>query len=151
MATAHTFKELVKELQQKTGLTDLLSKDEQRFSLLFEDDIIVDIGYRSSKDTLLFFASLIPIDNDPDIYAGLLKANYLFKGTDGPTLALEPDTNNLVLNYECGLEGLTVENLMQIIEHFYSTCQNWIKKLQAKESKTIVRPIFNSSYFDVIA
>lgn len=132
MATALVFKELVHEIEQKTGLENLLSEDEKFCSIEFDEKLIVDIGYNETQDALLLFSLLGEIDptQAADLHTEMLKANYLFIGTGGPTLGIEGGSGRAALNYQHALENVTVEKLTDLVEGFVHTAMIWMDKIK---------------------
>lgn len=137
MAMYTVFEELMLGLEKKAGLQDLLSEDGKSCSLEFDEGLIVDIGYNDLQDSVLFFAILCEIDpaRSADLHTEMLKANYLFLGTNGPALGVEPGTGQAALSYQHGISGLTIEKLEDLIEGFVVTAQTWAARLGGRETE----------------
>lgn len=121
------FSELIKGLAEKMGIGgEIEVDDEQRCFLEFDDMGVVIQGVDAAEAVVLLAPIGIPPPEDPaQLYRGLLEANYLFQGTSGATLSVNPDGGGVNLCRQLDARALDVERLMQALDVFLNTLAAW--------------------------
>ena len=80
---------------------------------------------------LLLFAEVgeLPDTGRSDLLLAVLRANHLFRGTSGATLAVLPDSPTLFLNRALRLDDLSYDEFVQILGDFADTLAEWKRML----------------------
>ncbi len=91
------------------------------------------ILHMAGDDLLLIHADIgeIPPENRDRICAAALEANFLYQGTGGATLAVDPNSGHLHLQKYNWLGRLDVEKAMESLTRFADTVTTW-KELVAE-------------------
>jgi hypothetical protein len=99
--------------------------------LLFDDKIILNIELDEKRPQLVVYAYLgmAPIDHKERIYVLLLQSNFFLKKTQGATLALDKQTQTLVLLYPFELPLRHPENFEDDLAMFVETAERWIQEV----------------------
>ena len=95
------------------------------------DEMKVSFMYVAEGGRLLLFAEVgeLPAAGNPGMLLAALRANYLFRGTSGATLAVRPDSPVLFLNQSLGLDGLSYEDFVHALGDFTATLAEWRRLL----------------------
>ena len=95
------------------------------------DEMKVSFMHVAEGSRLLLFAEVgeLPEAGDHGMLLAALRANYLFRGTSGATLAVRPDSPVLFLNQSLGLDGLSYEDFVQALGDFTTTLAEWRRLL----------------------
>ena len=95
------------------------------------DEMKVSFMHVAEGSRLLLFAEVgeLPAAGDSGMLLAALRANYLFRGTSGATLAVRPDSPVLFLNQSLGLDGLSYEDFVQALGDFTTTLAEWRRLL----------------------
>ena len=93
------------------------------------------ILHMAGDDLLLMHADIgeIPPENRDRIRAAALEANFLYQGTGGATLAVDPNSGHLHLQKYNWLDRLDVEKAVESLTRFADTVTTW-KELVAEAS-----------------
>lgn len=67
----------------------------------------------------------LPDEGRDALVASAMKANFLYQGTGGSTLALDPDSGRLVIQKYNWLERLDPESAFDMLERFADTVAAW--------------------------
>ena len=91
------------------------------------DEMKVSFMHVAEGGRLLLFAEVgeLPAVGDSGMLLAALRANYLFRGTSGATLAVRPDSPALFLNQSLGLDGLSYGDFVQALGDFTTTLAKW--------------------------
>ena len=118
-----TFGELVDKLGDRLGveLTD------EGGAAAVEVDGIPVVLQRASDDLLLVHADLgdIAPENREKVLAAAMEANFLYQGTGGATLAVDPRDGHLHLQKYNWLERLDGEKVLSGLMRFADTVSTW--------------------------
>ena len=85
------------------------------------------------------------------MYGALLASNFYWAETHGATLALEPETEQILLQYQENALALTKERLQKTMEGFLSVAEEWKDRLDELvgepdvDGETPVPPVGDSS------
>ncbi len=109
------FTEVITVLNEAMG-TDLESQDEV---LMFDLDGIETV-FQAAGDRLIMTADLGLCDEDfqDRLICDCLKGNYMFGGTRGSSLALNPENGHLFLQRHDWLERLSREKIIDTMDRF---------------------------------
>ena len=85
------------------------------------------ILHMAGDDLLLMHADIgeIPPENRDRICAAALEANFLYQGTGGATLAVDPNSGHLHLQKYNWLDRLDVGKAMESLTRFADTVKTW--------------------------
>ncbi len=121
---------LLERFGNDTGL-GRLSLDGADACTFLVDGMKVSFMHVAEGDRLLLFAEVgeLPESGRPGMLLAALRANYLFRGTSGATLAVRPDSPALFLNQSLGLDGLSYEDFVQALGDFTATLAEWKRLL----------------------
>ena len=125
---------LLERFAKDTGLGKLALDEADTCSFLV-DEMKVSLTYIAEGGHLLCLAEVgaLPAEVDSAFLLAALKANFLFRGTAGATLAVSPDASTLFLNQSLLLASLSYEDFVQVLSDFTDTLAEW-KKLLADYS-----------------
>ncbi len=123
-------KNLLQEFGKTIGITDLQLDNEHRCNLLF-DDIGVSFELGSDEESIYLYSMLgvAPSSDLESLYAILLNANYIFRGTKGATIGVEASSKSIVLIREERLENMQLARFEYIVEAFVSLAESWRERL----------------------
>lgn len=116
-------------------LAAVLSLSELRFNedsvccLYRPGEIEIQMEWVPEGGRLLVLSPLGSLGSDPEHARGLLSANFLFGGTRGESLSLEPGGDRVFLCREIELEMLSVEEAIDRFEAFVDTARQWQSRL----------------------
>ena len=121
---------LLERFGKDTGL-GVLSLDESNTCTFLVDDMKMSFMHVAEGDHLLLFAEAgeIPDEGRAALLLSALRANYLFRGTAGATLAVRPDSPTLFLNRSLRLEPLSYEEFVQALSDFTNALAEWRRLL----------------------
>lgn len=116
---------VVSEFAESLGLDDGLD-GEGKLVLLIEERWLVTLAVDQDRSDLVVFAKIS--DEAPrsaESLRSLLKANFLWRATNGATLAMEPESEALVLHRRLESETLTTAQLRADVEDVLRAVQTW--------------------------
>ena len=118
--------ELLERFGNDTGL-GRLALDGAGACTFLVDEMKVSFMHVAEGGRLLLFAEVgeLPEVGRSGMLLAALKANYLFRGTSGATLAVRSDSPVLFLNQSLGLDGLSYEDFVQALGDFTATLAEW--------------------------
>ena len=121
---------LLERFGKDTGLGKL-ALDEAGTCSFLVDEMKVSLMHIAEGGHLLCFAEVgaLSAEVGPAFLLAALKANYLFRGTGGATLAVSPDASTLFLNQSLLLESLAYNDFVQALSDFVATLAEWKKLL----------------------
>ncbi|WP_406547288.1 type III secretion system chaperone [Succinimonas sp.] len=122
------FAEIVNTLNDAMG-TDLESLDE---TLMFDLDGIETV-FQSAGDRLIMTADLGSCEQDflDRLTCDCLKGNYMFSGTRGSSLALNPENGHLFLQRHDWLDRLTREKLIDTMDRFTAVAMEYAEIIRS--------------------
>ena len=121
------FKDLINGLAEKMGVGEDIEIDAENRCLLEFDNMGVVIQGVDAAQAVVLLAPIgvPPPENPTQLYRGLLEANYLFQGTSGATLSVEPEQGGINLCRQLDARALDVEGLMLALDAFLNTLAAW--------------------------
>jgi len=121
-----TFTDLIEAFAAEVGL------DAQ--ALLASQEVVIDglaigLAYEGGDQfaDFIYFVDLgaPPEHRKHEAYEMMLQANYLWAGTGGATLGVQPDTGHVILAGRLELEGMTAQSLAALLDVFVDTATFW--------------------------
>ncbi len=130
--SANMIKNLLREFGKTVGIAELQLDNENRCNLLF-DDIGISFELGPDEESIYIYAMLgvAPSADLESMYAVLLDANYIFRGTKGATIGVEASSKSIVLIREERLENMQLVRFESIVEAFVDLAESWREKLSA--------------------
>ena len=128
---------LLAEFGAAIGIPDLRPDEELRCNIMV-DDVAVSFELGMGDENLYIYALLGAVeDGDADVaYLALLHANYVFEGTSGSTLSVDPQSGGIVLIREERLDSLRPARFEAIIENFVDVAERWMRWIERREFDT---------------
>ena len=117
--------DLIKGLSGRLGI-ELDAGDACSFEA---DGMVVSMYFPQASDFLAMTCDIgePPPERLEGLYKALLGANYMFGGTMGSTIALNPDDGRIMLCRAVPTTTLDVDQLCRQLEHFLNTAETWRK------------------------
>ena len=127
MTSQEVAEALLASLGEDLGLEDLAFDEQGRILLTIDGQQLVTLALDAEDpDALYLFSALVPASPEtPGLLWRALKANYLWDGTAGTTLAVEPETGLLVAHRRLALPGLTYPDFHQAVRLFAELTAVW--------------------------
>ncbi|MDR3143682.1 MAG: type III secretion system chaperone [Puniceicoccales bacterium] len=124
--------ELLGRLSHSLHLKRLALDEEDHCILLFDDKVILNMELDGERSQLIVYAYLgmVPIEHKERIYEWLLQANYFWHETQGSTLALDRQTQTLVILRAFTLPLRHPENFEDELGVFVESAEHWIQQLE---------------------
>ena len=118
------------------GIPDLRPDEEHRCNLMI-DDVAISFELGLSDESLYIYSLLgaAPDDDVEAVYAELLHANFIFEGTRGSTLSVDPHTGGIALIREERLESLRLARFESVVEEFVDVAERWMKRIENGDFK----------------
>lgn len=128
MNTKQRLSLILGELGQTLGIDDLDLDDNNTCALSFDDRLVVDIQLDENNGNLILLSSLgeIQSDQERNLYAQMLRANFEWSATEGLTLALEPDSSNAVLFCRESFSDLDQSRFEAVLQQFVNAADHWM-------------------------
>ena len=122
------FEELLKPLAAACGI-DRLEPDETHMVHLGANGSALTIVGDPETRTVVLFSELgdLPLEGREAFYEVALKANWLFQGGAGASLAINPETDALALNQALPMDALDGEGFVEVVRGFLSVLVRWRK------------------------
>ena len=120
------FEALLKNLAEVCGI-DRLEPDESHMVHLGADGSALTIVGDPVTRTVVLFSEIgeLPLEKREAFYEQALKANWLFQGGGGATLAINPETNVLSLNRAMPMETLDGDRFVELVRGFLACLVRW--------------------------
>ena len=121
---------LLERFGTDTGL-GRLALDGANTCTFLVDEMKVSFLHVPEGGRLLLFAEVgeLPDAGRSELLLAALRANHLFRGTSGATLAVLPDSPTLFLNRSLLIEGLSYDEFVQMLSDFVDTLAEWKRML----------------------
>ncbi len=104
--------------------------------------------HQADDDLLLLLADLgdIPADLREKIVTAAMEANYLYQGTGGATLAVNPNDGHLNLQQYNWLERLDAEKALDTLSRFADTALAWKNIISDVAAAPLEPPKFGNDF-----
>ena len=141
MGSANLLKNLIAEFGASIGIPELTLDEENRCNLMF-DEVAVSFELSPDEDAVYIYAYLgdvVPGNNNA-LFASLLDANYLFRGTGGATIGVDEASGRVVMIRSEDLSALRLSRFSSLAEEFINLAELWQKKLAEFPAQTAQQP-----------
>jgi hypothetical protein len=110
--------ELLKQFGMTTGVPGLATEDNGVCVLVFDRRTRLYLLVDHTTETLVVWSTIaaLPADKAEPTLRALMQANLFWTGTQGATLGLMPDSDNVVLAIRRPVDGVDGEGLRDLIE-----------------------------------
>ncbi len=136
-ATAERF---LAHLAVVLSLPDLRFNQDSVCCLFIPGELEIQMEWVPDGERLMVLAAVGRLSEDPTHARGLLWANFLFGGTRGETLCLEPDDDRVFLCRELELGMFPVEQAIERFEAFVDTARQWQRRLAEASPGAPIQP-----------
>jgi hypothetical protein len=116
---------LLEKLRIVLSLPDLRFNEDKVCCLSEPGELDLQMEWVPEPGRLMLLSPLGPIGSDPQRARALLAANFLFGGTRGETLSLEPESDQVFLCAGIELDELSTAHAIELIERFIDTAKQW--------------------------
>ena len=120
------FEELLKKLAEACGI-DRLEPDESHMVHLGADGSALTIVGDPETRMVVLFSEIgdLPLEKRETFYEQALKANWLFRGGGGATLAINPESGILALNRAMPMAVLDGDSFVELVRGFLAVLTRW--------------------------
>lgn len=120
------FEELLKKLAEACGI-DRLEPDESHMVHLGADGTALTIVGDPETRMVVLFSEIgdLPLEKREAFYEQALKANWLFQGGGGATLAINPESGILTLNRAMPIAVLDGDSFVELVRGFLAVLTRW--------------------------
>ena len=120
------FEELLKPLAEACGI-ERLEPDESHMVHLGADGTALTIVGDPETRQIVLFSEIgdLPAEGRERFYEQALKANWLFQGGDGASLAINPESDILTLNRAMPMDILDGDGFVELVRGFLVTLCRW--------------------------
>ena len=144
---------MLDEISSTEGTPRFDLSEDDGCTVSFGEGMMVRLQLRPQIPELDFTVPLgsVPEEKRADVYGALLASNFYWAETHGATLALEPETEQILLQYQENALTLTKERLQKTMEGFLSVAEEWKDRLDElvgesdMDGETPVSPVDDSS------
>lgn len=122
------YNQLLAALAKAVGL-DGLEPDESNMVHLGAEGTALTIVYEPESRHVVAFSEIadLPLEGREAFYAEALRANWLFQGGAGASLAIRPETDKLALNRAWPIDALDDKTFVDSLQRFLVTLWRWRK------------------------
>jgi len=122
---------MLDEISSAEGTPRFDLSEDDGCTVPFGDGMMVRVQLRPQIPELDFTVPLgsVPEEKRAGVYGALLASNFYWAETRGATLALEPESGQIVLQYEENALSLTEERLKKTMEGFFTVAEEWKARL----------------------
>lgn len=119
---------MLKPLAAACGV-DRLEPDETHMVHLGQGGTALTIVGEPETRTVVIFSELgdLPLEGREAFYEVALKANWLFQGGAGASLAINPESGALALNRALPMDALDGESFVEVVRGFLAVLVRWRK------------------------
>lgn len=123
---------------ESIGIPGLVFDEKNACCLVFDADILVNIGVEERNGRLVLFSYLgdLPQESRARQCAAMLEGNFFWQGTSGATLCLEAASRSALLMQPVLLKGLNASLFHDTVETFVNTAEHWIGRLRVLTGTT---------------
>ena len=120
------FEELLKPLAAACGVERLEPDDTHMVHLGADGTALTIVGDPETRLVVLFSEiGDLPLEKREAFYEQALRANWLFRGGAGASLAINPESDVLALNRALPMDALDGVGFVEIVRNFLSVLVRW--------------------------
>jgi hypothetical protein len=130
-ALRNTLDGLLADFGRTAGIEGLATNEQGVCILVFDPGTHLNLMADPSTGTVVLWSPLgdLPAGRRAETLELLMRANLFWKGTQGATVGLMPDSDEAVLAYRLPLEGLGVEALRGAIELMVESAEDLVRRI----------------------
>lgn len=127
-------KQFLTELGTQLGLPELAFSEQNAVSLEAGGKVEIQIEWEAESRNLVFLAQVghPPEDRREAVFRALLEENFLFSGTYGETLCVDPDRGRIMICLLLPLELWPVDQIQGRFVRFLEVALHWIDRLNER-------------------
>ncbi len=120
------------ELSRQIGIENLAYNEDSVCCLEVGDRLAVQIEWEPVSGFLVFLSRVgsSPSSGREEFFRALLEANFLFHGTAGETLCLDPESGDVMLCRTFPLATTAVATLLGEFTYFLETTDTWADRVE---------------------
>lgn len=121
---------LLGEFGSSIGMPELELDEENRCNLMF-DEVAVSFELSPDEASVYLYSYLgdVVSDDSKAVFAALLDANYIFRGTMGATMGVDEASGRVVMIRSEDLSALRLSRFQSLVEEFVNLAELWQNKL----------------------
>ena len=121
---------LLGEFGTAIGMPELELDEENRCNLMF-DEVAVSFELSPDEASVFLYSYLgdVVSNNSRAVFAALLDANYLFRGTMGATMGVDGASGRVVMIRSEDLSTLRLSRFQSLVEEFVNLAELWQNRL----------------------
>lgn len=120
------FEELLKPLAAACGVERLEPDESHMVHFGAGGSVLTIVGDPETRMVVLFSElGELPLEGREAFYEQALKANWLFQGGGGASLAINPESDVLALNRAMPMDALDGEGFVEMVRSFLSVLYRW--------------------------
>ncbi|MDR2576912.1 MAG: type III secretion system chaperone [Puniceicoccales bacterium] len=122
---------ILAHLAQSLRLEELSLDNNQHCMLMFDDKIVLNLELDEKHNQLLVYAYLgeVPLVGRENIFEKLLETNFFWNGTNGLTIAIDKQSQTVVIMTRFALPLQNSEEFEEHLADFVDTTEFWMHKL----------------------
>lgn len=123
------FDEIRKTLEEEFGPDALVGDEPNRVDVRLDETMALRVIVEPTSCEVVLFAEIFELEEvgREDFYEQALKANWLFQGSAGAVVAIDPETKALALNRTHPMNTLGKEKFLAIMRSFVDTYGIWYR------------------------
>jgi hypothetical protein len=136
--------DIIQTLRSALSLNALSFNEEGVCTVFIPGELEIQFECDTESGQLIALGLLGNLGDDVDGQRArtLLAANFLFSGTRGESLSLEPDTRKVFLCAAWAAAGNSPASLVEWLENFVDTARYWRNRLEAREIASSAPPLW---------
>ena len=121
---------LLGEFGTAIGMPELELDEENRCNLMF-DEVAVSFELSPDEASVFLYSYLgdVASNDSKAVFAALLDANYLFRGTMGATMGVDEASGRVVMIRSEDLSTLRLSRFQSLVEEFVNLAELWQNRL----------------------
>jgi len=133
---------LVGAIGDGLGIPDLALDGNGCFALVVDGRRMLSVALDGSEKRLVASCAVgrLPAGCSADMLRNLLRANFLWRGSAGATLALAPDGESLTLLRAIPLDGTQAREVLSVLDALLDAAERWAKAVQGGAAVTTSGP-----------
>ena len=121
---------LLGEFGSSIGMPELELDEENRCNLMF-DEVAVSFELSPDEASVYLYSYLgdVASNDSKAVFAALLDANYIFRGTLGATMGVDEASGRVVMIRSEDLSTLRLSRFQSLVEEFVNLAELWQNRL----------------------